>query len=115
MFGRAGQLSVFGGNWLIRALFAGLRNGERRQFGRARKGGGRQHERGRDATHLTARSTAWLLGVALIEFVGQFGLGQRVVLALLMKVAVPPLPRCATVRFRAILVTALGRGWGGAR
>ena len=87
-FGRASQPSVFGGNWLIRALFVGLSSGHRRQVGRERTGGDSRHERGRDATHLAARAGAWVPGDALIEFVGRFRLGLCVVFALMVKVAV---------------------------
>jgi hypothetical protein len=45
------------------------------------------------------RSTIWLTGDALIEFVRRLGLGRRVVLALLMNVSAPALPRHATGRF----------------
>lgn len=47
---------------------------------------GRRHERGRDATYLATRAGAWLPGGALTELVGRFGLGPRVVLALMMNV-----------------------------
>jgi hypothetical protein len=83
-FGRAGQPSVFGGNWLIRALFVGLPSGHRRQVGRERTGGGSRRERGRDATHLAARAAAWVPGDALIEFVGRFRLGLCVVFDLMV-------------------------------
>lgn len=42
---------------------------------------------------------AWLGGDALIEFIGRFGLGQQIVLALLMTVAAP---RCRDTRLSAL-------------
>ena len=84
---RAGQPSVLGGNRLIRALVVGLLRGHRRQAGRERVGGGSRHELGRDATHLGCVRVLGYQAMHWSNFVRRFGLGLRVVLALLMNVA----------------------------
>jgi hypothetical protein len=82
-----GQPSVFGGNWLVRALFVGLRAGSYDKLAASGQAGAAGTSGA--VTHMAACPGAWPPGDALVEFVGRCGLDQRVGLVLLTNVAAP--------------------------